>query len=84
MAAVATHIVAILFARIVCLLQLPTKSCSAMHVATWEEITSEQGRREPPSSGGAMLATKLALRSMRWWPMTSSTPPLAVDVRGDL
>ena len=68
-------------AQVVCLLQLLTKSCSAMHVATWEDQTSEQGRREPPSSGGAMIATKLAFRSMRWLPMTLSTPSSAANVR---
>ena len=61
-------VVANLFAQVVCLLHLHTKSWTAMPVET--RPISEQGVMESPSNGGAMIATNFAFRSMKEWPMT--------------
>ena len=72
------HIVANLFAQVVCLLHLHTKSWNAMPVAAMP--ISEQAMMESPSNGGAMIATNFAFRSMKEWPMTLRTPSSAVHV----
>ena len=72
------HIVANLFAQVVCLLHLYTKPWNAMHVAAMP--ISEQARMESPSNGGAMIATNFAFRSMKEWPMTLRTQSSAVNV----
>ena len=51
------HIVTNLFAQVVCLLHLHTKSWNAMPVAAMP--ISEQALMESPSNGGAMIATIL-------------------------
>ena len=72
------HIVANVFAQVVCLLHLHTKSWNAMPVAAMP--ISEQAMMESPSNGGAMVATNFALRSMKEWPMTLGTQSSAVTV----
>ena len=72
------HIVANLFAQVVCLLHLHTKSWTAMPVEARQ--ISEQGVMESPSNGGAMIATNFAFRSMKEWPMTLRTQSSVVIV----
>ena len=72
------HIVAIVFAQVVCLLHLHTKSWNAMLVAAMQ--ISEKGVMESPSNGGAMIATNFAFMSMKEWPMTLITQSSAVTV----
>ena len=72
------HIVANLFAQVVCILHLHTKSWTAMPVEA--RPISEQGVMESPSNGGAMIATNFAFRSMKEWPMTFLIQPSAVNV----
>ena len=72
------HIVANLFAQVVCLLHLHTKSWTAMPVEA--RPISEQGVMESPSNGGAMIATNFVFRSMKEWPMTFLTQSSAVNV----
>ena len=72
------HIVANLFAQVVCLLHLHTKSWTAMPVEA--RPISEQGVMESPSNGGAMIATNFAFRSMKEFSMTLRTQSSAVNV----
>ena len=72
------HIVANLFAQVVCLLHLHATSWNAMPVAAMP--ISEQAEMESHSNGGAMIATNFALRSMKEWPMELRTPSSAVNV----
>ena len=72
------HSVANVFAQVVCLLHLHTKSWNAMPVAAMP--ISEQARKKNPANGGAMHATNFAFKSMNEWPMTLRTPSSAANV----
>ena len=72
------HIVANLFAQVVCLSHLHTKSWIAVPVDA--RPISAQGVRESPSNGGAMIATNFAFRSMKEFSMTLRTQSSAVNV----
>ena len=72
------QIVANLFAQVVRLLHLHTKSWTAMPVAAMP--ISEQAEMERHSNGGAMIATNFALRSMKEWHMKLVTQSSATNV----